>query len=202
MPHTGDQISYAVSSHNKNYLDSYRVSPAHMTTSMVSGAGMNSMSTPTPLTKSQLNTNQPHLQQLLTVSVKNPPHLQVNDVAIIQSQNTEKTQHQQLEIQNSAMTQMPSNGLKGPQLTQSPATPMSSILRAQLDELKQLPQPLGTQLLSTNEQQICNTFNLPPTSYLSLKTLILSGAPVTSSNLSPVASSIRKYFIKVGWLSH
>ncbi|XP_058982911.1 transcriptional adapter 2B-like isoform X1 [Musca domestica] len=202
MPHTGDQISYAVSSHNKNYLDSYRVSPAHMTTSMVSGAGMNSMSTPTPLTKSQLNTNQPHLQQLLTVSVKNPPHLQVNDVAIIQSQNTEKTQHQQLEIQNSAMTQMPSNGLKGPQLTQSPATPMSSILRAQLDELKQLPQPLGTQLLSTNEQQICNTFNLPPTSYLSLKTLILSGAPVTSSNLSPVESSIRKYFIKVGWLSH
>ncbi|XP_073814224.1 transcriptional adapter 2B isoform X2 [Musca autumnalis] len=207
MPHTGDQISYGVSSHNKNYLDSYRVSPAHTTTSMASGAGMNSMLTTTPLIplmKSHLNSNQPHLQQLLTVSVKNPPQLQVNDVAIIQSQNTEKSHlQQQLEIQNTMMTQQtPANGQKGLQLTQSPATPMSSILRAQLDELKQLPQPLGTNLLSTNEQQICNVFNLPPTSYLSLKTLLLSGAPVTSSNLSPVESSIRKYFIKVGWLSH
>ncbi|XP_061389247.1 transcriptional adapter 2B isoform X1 [Musca vetustissima] len=205
MPHTGDQISYAVSSHNKNYLDSYRVSPAHTTTSMTPGAGMNSMSTPTsltPLMKSQLNTNPPHLQQLLTVSVKNPPQLQVNDVAIIQSQNAEKAQLQQLEIQGSVMTTTPSNAPKGHQLTPTSAMPMSSILRAQLEELKQLPQPLGTHLLSSNEQQICNLFNLPPTSYLSLKTLLLSGAPVTSSNLSPVESSIRKYFIKVGWLSH
>lgn len=85
--------------------------------------------------------------------------------------------------------------------------PMSDILRHQLEELRHLSQPLGTHLLSTNEQLLCKRYNLPPTIYMSLKTLLLSGSrpPVSSSvssNLSPLENSLRKYFIQVGWLSH
>lgn len=201
MHHTGDQISYVVSSHSKNYLDSYRGSPAHTTTSM--GTGMNStitaptlLTTQTPLMKLQQNTNQPQLQQLLVGSVKNP-QFQLNDVA--QNQNVENLQQQE----NSHNLTFPSAIVqKGQQSTVSPAMPMSSILRSQLEELKHMPHALGSNLLSNNEQQLCKMFNLPPTTYLSLKTILLSGVPTTASNLSPVESSLRKYFVKVGWLSH
>lgn len=207
MPHTGDQTSYVVSSHSKNYLDSYRGSPAHTTISMASVTGINAMpistslTTQTPLMKSQLNINQPHLQQLLSGSLKNPLQLQINDVATTQNQNVERYQLQPQEVHNSII-QMHSNAQKGHQLTQLQATPMSSILRAQLEELKQLPQPLGTSLLTSNEQHLCKIFNLAPTTYLSLKALLLSGAPIAPNNMSPVENSLRKYFIKVGWLSH
>ncbi|XP_075147283.1 transcriptional adapter 2B isoform X2 [Haematobia irritans] len=204
MPHTGDQISYVVSSHNKNYLDSYRGSPAHTTISLASVTGMNSMHiSQMPLIKSQANMNQPpHMQQLITGSTKNPvPQLQVNDVTIIENPNTEKLQIQPIEVHNN-VTLSQTNAQKGQQSTQLQAMPMSNILRSQLDELNHLPQPLGTNLLSSNEQQICKNFNLPPTSYLSLKTLLLSGASVSTGNLSPIEIFLRKYFIKVGWLSH
>lgn len=213
MHHTGDQISYVASSLNKNYLDSYRGSPAHTTMTTMATAVMNSTTTttlpglltttttPTSLIKSQQITSshsQPHLQQLLTSSMKNSaPQLQINDVALVTNQNVEKLQEN-----SNNLTQLPPSGQKGQQSIALPATPMSSILRSQLEELKHLPQPLGTSLLSSNEQQLCKMFNLPPTSYLSLKTILLSGAPVSSNNLTPVESSLRKYFIKVGWLSH
>lgn len=80
--------------------------------------------------------------------------------------------------------------------------PMSDILRTQLEELKHLSQPLGSHLLSKNEQLLCRRFNLPPTSYMSLKTYLLSGSPVVMGNLSPLESIVRKYFVKIGWLSH
>lgn len=161
----------------------------------------------TTLMKTQTNPNhnqQPHLQQLLTASGKTAtPQLQINDV-VLANQNVERLLQIQENNNNSNhhSPQMISNGQKGQQSIVSPAMPMSNILRSQLEELKNLSQPLGSNLLSNNEQQICKVFNLPPTTYLSLKTVLLSGAPVTSSNLSPVESSLRKYFIKVGWLSH
>lgn len=209
MHHTGDQISYVGSSLNKNYLDSYRGSPAHTTMTTTMATAANSISTPatgllttsqqTPLMKLHQNVNhnhnnqQPHLQQLLTGSAKNTPQLQISEPGVLANQNVEKQEN------NSQLTL---NGQKGQQSTVSPVTPMSSILCSQLEELKHLTQPLGTNLLSNNEQQLCKLFNLPPTTYLSLKTLLLSGAPVSSNSLSPVENSLRKYFIKVGWLSH
>ncbi|XP_037811685.1 transcriptional adapter 2B isoform X2 [Lucilia sericata] len=214
MHHTGDQISYVGSSLNRNYLDSYRGSPAHttMTTTMVTA--INSTTTPaagllttqptTTMMKTQTNANQNqqlHLQQLLTASTKNAPQLQINDI-VLTNQNVERLPLIQENINSNPTTQMNSNGQRGQQSTASPAMPMSNILRSQLDELKHLTQPLGMNLLSSNEQQLCKVFNLPPTTYISLKTLFLSGAPVATNNLSPVESSLRKYFIKVGWLSH
>lgn len=222
MHHTADQISYAGSSLNKNYLDSYRGSPAHTTMTMMAPSINSTITTPTAglltttqttLVKSQQNTNsqsqQPQLQQLLTNSMKNTPQLQINDVGLT-NQNAEKLQQlQENNISNSNNNlndsnppQIPSSDQKGQLSTASPTMPMSDVLRSQLDELKHLPQPLGTNLLSSNEQQLCKVFNLPPTTYLSLKTVLLSGAPVAATNLSPVESSLRKYFIKVGWLSH
>ena len=220
MHHTVDQISYVGSSLNKNYLDSYRGSPAHTTMTMmatsinsttISTAGLLT-TTQTTLAKSQQNVNsqsqQPQLQQLLTNSIKNTPQLQINDVGLT-NQNAERLQQLQENNINSSNNLnssnaplISSNGQKGQLSTASPAMLMSSVLRSQLEELKHLPQQLGTNLLSSNEQQICKVFNLPPTTYLSLKTLLLSGAPVPSNNLSPVENSLRKYFIKVGWLSH
>lgn len=211
MHHTADQISYAGSSLNKNYLDSYRGSPAHTTMTMMA-TSINSTTTIstagllTTLAKSQQNVNsqsqQPQLQQLLTNSIKNTPQLQINDVGLT-NQNAERLQQlQENNINSSNAPLTSSNGQKGQLSTASPAMPMSSVLRSQLEELKHLPQQLGTNLLSSNEQQICKVFNLPPTTYLSLKTVLLSGAPVPSNNLSPVENSLRKYFIKVGWLSH
>uniref|UniRef100_A0A034VMW6 Transcriptional adapter 2B n=3 Tax=Bactrocera dorsalis TaxID=27457 RepID=A0A034VMW6_BACDO len=149
---------------------------------MIVGAG--TMST-TKLTNGNPQPLIPIQQYTTTMGVKNQqtPQLQINDVAV-----NEKQHLQQLLLQEN-------NNLDIKTL------PMSSILRAQLDELKHLPQPLGTDLLSTNEQQVCKDFNLPPTTYLSLKTCLLSGAPVVN-NLSPVENSLRKYFVKVGWLSH
>ncbi|XP_011197356.1 transcriptional adapter 2B isoform X1 [Bactrocera dorsalis] len=183
--HTGDLTSSGALLHNRNYLDSCRESSVHTTISqagMIVGAG--TMST-TKLTNGNPQPLIPIQQYTTTMGVKNQqtPQLQINDVAV-----NEKQHLQQLLLQEN-------NNLDIKTL------PMSSILRAQLDELKHLPQPLGTDLLSTNEQQVCKDFNLPPTTYLSLKTCLLSGAPVVN-NLSPVENSLRKYFVKVGWLSH
>lgn len=72
-------------------------------------------------------------------------------------------------------------------------------LRSQLEELKHLPQPLGSSLLSHNELDLCKKHNITPTTYLSMKTVCLSGAPSLGS---PMETSLRKFFIKCGWLSH
>ncbi|KAL9898026.1 transcriptional adapter 2B isoform 1-T1 [Glossina fuscipes fuscipes] len=208
MLHIGDQISYVASSHNKNYLDSYRGSPGHTmtmtstTTDMMStGTGILGTTIPaaTMRTQSTSINSQPQLQQLLVASVKNPTQVQINDAAIIANQTVEK---QQIHESNSNLMQLSNSNAKEQPLIAYPATPMSEILRAQLEEIKRLPQLLGTNLLTKNEQQLCKMFNLQPTMYLSLKTILLSGAPVAANNLSPVESSLRKYFIKVGWLSH
>jgi len=76
---------------------------------------------------------------------------------------------------------------------------MSLKLRTQLEELKHLPQPLGSDLLSHNELDLCKKHNITPTTYLSVKTVCLSGAPSLGS---PMETSLRKFFIKCGWLSH
>ncbi|CAD6993269.1 transcriptional adapter 2B isoform X1 [Ceratitis capitata] len=191
--HTGDLTSSGASLHNRNYLDSCRESSALTTISqagMIAGAGMMT----TKLSNGNLQQLLPIQQQQYTtmMAIKNqqPPQLQINDVVVGEKQNL-----QQLLLQES------NNNIDiKPQ--HSPVTvSMSNILRAQLDELKHLPQPLGSNLLSTNEQQVCKDFNLPPTTYLSLKTVLLSGAPLVN-NLSPIENSLRKYFVKVGWLSH
>lgn len=59
----------------------------------------------------------------------------------------------------------------------------------------------GENLLTTNEIQLCSSLNLPPTQYITLKTVLLSGAPITSSS-SIIENSIRKYLINAGWLTH
>ncbi|XP_036324252.1 transcriptional adapter 2B isoform X1 [Rhagoletis pomonella] len=196
--HTGDLISSGALLHNRNYSDSCRESSVHTTISpagMIVGVGM--MNTTMTATKLSNGNLQPlaATPQHSTMLIKNqqPPQLQINDVAV-----NEKQQLHQLLFQEN------NNNCNNFDLKaqHSPTTvAMSNILRAQLDELKHLPQPLGSNLLSSNEQQVCKDFNLPPTTYLSLKTLLLSGAPLVN-NLSPVENSLRKYFIKVGWLSH
>ncbi|XP_054747634.1 transcriptional adapter 2B isoform X1 [Anastrepha obliqua] len=200
-PHIGDLISSGASLHNRNYLDSCRESSVHTTISpvgMTVGAGM--MNTTMTTAKLSNGNQQPLVatQQhttMMTMKNQQPPQLQINDVAV-----SEKQQLHQLLFQENSNNNNSNNFDLKPQ--HSPVTiPMSNILRAQLDELKHLPQTLGSDLLSSNEQQVCKDFNLPPTTYLSLKTLLLSGAPLVN-NLSPVENSLRKYFIKVGWLSH
>lgn len=147
--------------------------------------------TTTKLTNGNPQSLIPIQQNTTMMGIKNQqtPQLQINDVAV-----SEKQHLQQLLLQET-------NNFDVKTLHSPVTIPISSILRAQLDELKHLPQPLGTDLLTTNEQQVCKDFNLPPTTYLSLKTCLLSGAPVVN-NLSPVENFLRKYFIKVGWLSH
>ncbi|XP_017058460.1 transcriptional adapter 2B isoform X1 [Drosophila ficusphila] len=102
-------------------------------------------------------------------------------------------QHPQLQQSGSHKT--PSEAVDG----SSEQVPMSLKLRSQLEELKHLPQPLGSDLLSHNELDLCRKHNITPTTYLSLKTVCLSGAPSLGS---PMETSLRKFFIKCGWLSH
>lgn len=183
--------------HNKNSLDSYRGSSAHTTTTSTVAVVATTITT-----KSTGQQLQQQLQLLQPVAdiVKNQQ--QYNDVPIIANLIAEKQQQLQENNNNIIQNNLEQIGTKITQQQQQSYTPpVSSILRAQLDEFKHLPQPLGSNLLSSNEQHICKVFNLSPTTYLSLKTVMLSGAPV-SSNMSPVENSVRKYFIKAGWLSH
>ncbi|XP_067619134.1 transcriptional adapter 2B isoform X1 [Eurosta solidaginis] len=201
-PHTGDLISCGASLHNRNYLDSCRESSAHTTMSQAGLiVGANTMTNNIMMLTAQLSNG--HLQPLtqakqqqhtsmITATMKNQqPQLQINDVVV----NEKQQLHQLLFPENNNIIDMKS------QISPTATIPKSNILRAQIDELKHLQKPLGSDLLSNNEQQVCKDFNIPPTTYLSLKTLLLSGAPLVN-NLSPVENSLRKYFIKVGWLSH
>lgn len=50
--------------------------------------------------------------------------------------------------------------------------------------------------------QICSTLNLPPTTYITMKTVMLSGCDQMHRQLSsPIEQKIRNYLTKSGWIS-
>ncbi|XP_016987085.1 transcriptional adapter 2B isoform X1 [Drosophila rhopaloa] len=104
--------------------------------------------------------------------------------------------HQQPQLLQSGSHKIQSEAAGG---SSDPVPSMSLKLRTQLEELRHLPQPLGSDLLSHNELDLCKKHNITPTTYLSVKTVCLSGAPSLGS---PMETSLRKFFIKCGWLSH
>lgn len=200
MHHIGDPICSGALLPSRNYLDSYRTSsaatttmlPTTMTMGMGSGMGMgmtvDSTITATAATSTATMTAvQANLPQSTAAAKGNQQHQPQQQLL----QSGVKAQlHQQLHLSEPAAG---SHNL--PEETPS----MSYILRTQLDELKRLPQPLGSNLLSHNELDVCKKHNITPTTYLSLKTVCLSGAPSLGS---PMEISLRKFFIKCGWLSH
>lgn len=227
-----DPTSCAASSLSRNYLDSCRVSPGHtMTTTMMmmTPATIDSTTTAAGTNLQMMDncshqSNYQHQFSSLQLQLQQEQQQQLMQSQLQSGLVLPGTNAGALGIQ-APMPQIAEQLPPPPQLQSmfpAAAAPkrsnrsredvsnhlrvfyptMSEILRAQLEELKHLPQPLGSDLLSRNEQLLCKKFNLPPTSYLSLKTLLLSGSPVITSRLSPVESSLRKYFIKVGWLSH
>ncbi|GAB0087645.1 Transcriptional adapter [Sergentomyia squamirostris] len=61
----------------------------------------------------------------------------------------------------------------------------------------------GGNLLSSNELKLCATLNLPPTRYITLKTVLLSGArSAIDIKVSPLEHCVREYLMKAGWLSN
>jgi hypothetical protein len=60
------------------------------------------------------------------------------------------------------------------------------------------PMQLGAQLLSFNESQLCSTFNLPPTRYLTIKTVLLSNPKI--SEVDPTEKVILKHLNNSGWI--
>lgn len=57
----------------------------------------------------------------------------------------------------------------------------------------------GGPLLSSNEIKLCTSLNLPPTRYITLKTVLLSGASLNTP--TPQENFVKKYLMKAGWLS-
>ncbi|TDG49088.1 hypothetical protein AWZ03_004573 [Drosophila navojoa] len=147
-------------------------------TAATSTATMTAAQANLPQSTAAAKGNPQHQQQLLQSGLKMQLHL--NDPAAAAAAASNSSAEEQLQQQQ----QPPS---------------MSQILRSQLDELKRLPQPLGSNLLTHNELDLCKKHNITPTTYLSFKTVCLSGAPSLGS---PMEISLRKFFIKCGWLSH
>lgn len=224
MHHIGDPTSSVALLPSRNYLDSYRTSSAAtttmqptttMTTSTMMttmggttggkmGMGMGGTMTMTMdsasaitataatsgamMTAVQSTSLQPQLPTAAAKGNSNQQHQQ----QLLQSSGVKSQQQQQNEpVAGAVGSHNPSH--------EDPPPSMSYILRTQLDELKRLPQPLGSNLLSNNELDVCKKHNITPTTYLSLKTVCLSGAPSLGS---PMEISLRKFFIKCGWLSH
>ncbi|XP_068152343.1 transcriptional adapter 2B isoform X1 [Drosophila tropicalis] len=172
---------------SRSYLDSYRVSSAATTTTMLpttttmgsTNLGMGGMAAITATTAVTS-------MATMTAAQANLPQM----AASMTAKGGQRSQHQQ----------QPNPNEVGPAGSYDDEVPsMSQILRSQLDELKQMPQPLGSNLLSHNELDMCKKHNITPTTYLSMKTVCLSGAPSLGS---PMEISLRKFFIKCGWLSH
>lgn len=204
MHHIGDPTSSVALLPSRNYLDSYRTSSAATTTMQpttmmtmpttmgkmggtmtMDSAAITATAATSGATMTAVQSNQP---QLPTAAAKgNQPHQQQQ----LLSGGVKSQLHQQNEP-------VAAGGSHNPNEEQSPMS-MSYVLRTQLDELKRLPQPLGSNLLSNNELDVCKKHNITPTTYLSLKTVCLSGAPSLGS---PMEISLRKFFIKCGWLSH
>jgi len=199
MHHIGDPICSGALLPSRNYLDSYRTSSAATTTmlptTMTMGMGMgmtlDSAITATAATSTATMTAvQANLPQSTGAAAKgNQQHQQQ-----LQQSGVKQQLNQQLLLSEPAAGSFNSSEDNH---QQTPS--MSYILRTQLDELKRLPQPLGSSLLSHNELDVCKKHNITPTTYLSLKTVCLSGAPSLGS---PMETSLRKFFIKCGWLSH
>lgn len=89
-----------------------------------------------------------------------------------------------------------------------------------IQQQQQQQQPPGANMLSMNEIRLCSSLNLPPTRYITLKTVLLSGsdhsyaikqepsemvkgvlgAGSNNANSSHI-DSIKKYLTKAGWLA-
>jgi hypothetical protein len=61
------------------------------------------------------------------------------------------------------------------------------------------PMLLGSELLSRSENQICSSMNLPPTKFLTIKTVLLSN-PKLGENIQPTEKVILKHLAKAGWI--
>lgn len=85
-------------------------------------------------------------------------------------------------------------------LTGGPASSdASSNSKSSLDNRQDVdPMQLGAQLLSFNESQLCSTFNLPPTRYLTIKTVLLSNPKI--SEIDPAEKVILKHLNNSGWI--
>ncbi|XP_001358654.3 transcriptional adapter 2B isoform X1 [Drosophila pseudoobscura] len=197
--HTVDPTCSDGLSHSRNYLDNCRVSSAATTLpTTTTGAGMGmgtvtgtSLESGITATTGAISTATTMAAQanLPTTSAKGSPQLQQ------QQQHPPLSKNNQLLHPNEVVGSSGSHNTSEEQAVPS----MSFKLRSQLEELKHLPQPLGSNLLTHNEQDLCKKLNITPTTYLSLKTVCLSGAPSLGS---PMEISLRKFFIKCGWLSH
>lgn len=60
------------------------------------------------------------------------------------------------------------------------------------------PMLLGSELLSRSENKICSTMNLPPTKYLTIKTVLLSNPKI--SDIEPTEKVILKHLSNAGWI--
>ncbi|KAH8312437.1 hypothetical protein KR044_010729 [Drosophila immigrans] len=206
MHHIGDPICSGALLPSRSYLDSYRTSSAATTTTtsmqptIMSNMGMEMGIGMAMTMDSAITATAATSTATMTAAQANLPQSTAAAAAAAKSSSS-NPQHQ---------LQLLQSGVKHQQLLQSehaagssnaPEEPvsMSYVLRTQLEELKRLPQPLGSNLLSNNELDVCKKHNITPTTYLSLKTVCLSGAPSLGS---PMETSLRKFFIKCGWLSH
>lgn len=85
-------------------------------------------------------------------------------------------------------------------LTGGPASSdASSSNKSSLDNRQDAdPMQLGVQLLSFKENQLCSAFNLPPTRYLTIKTVLLSNPKI--SEIDPTEKVILKHLNNSGWI--
>ncbi|KRG01027.1 transcriptional adapter 2B isoform X1 [Drosophila mojavensis] len=210
MHHIGDPTCSGVLLPSRNYLDSYRTSsaatttmlPTTMTTGTVTATAMglstdmgqgltleSAMTATAATSTATMTAAQANLPQSTAAAKGNPQH---------QQQLLQSGLKMQLQLSDPAAAASNSSAEEQLQQQQQPPS-MSQILRSQLDELKRRSQPLGSDLLTHNELDLCKKHNITPTTYLSFKTVCLSGAPSLGS---PMEISLRKFFIKCGWLSH
>jgi len=57
---------------------------------------------------------------------------------------------------------------------------------------------LGAALLSFNETQLCSSLNLPPTRYLTIKTVLLSNPKL--ADIEPAEKVIHSFLSNSGWV--
>lgn len=60
------------------------------------------------------------------------------------------------------------------------------------------PMQLGAAQLSFHETQLCSTLNLPPTRYLTIKTVLLSNPKL--ADIDPAEKVILKHLSSSGWV--
>ena len=63
-----------------------------------------------------------------------------------------------------------------------------------------IPYNLESLLISKNLKffQLCSSLNLPPTRYITIKTVLLSNSKI--NDMDPVEKRIKKHLIQAGWL--